>query len=160
MSNTTAELTECDTKIADEIFIFREDVTSWRKSLPELMHRAADLGDKIAARTAIGSFVLPACATEDIIRLINRASSARRRGLIDDPAQLTFALTGDGITPRIAPAQKRTHNEVMEATTKAHALRLYLREMTDRQPLERWDVATRQAIKADLEPIVEMWKQL
>jgi len=48
----------------------------------------------------------------------------------------------------------------MEATTKAHALRLYLREMTDKTPLERWDVATRQAIKADLEPIVEMWKQL
>lgn len=159
MSNTT-ELIECDKDLAVEIEDFGNQVNVWRKSLPSLMHRAADLGDKIAARTAIGSFVLPACATEDIIRLINRASSARRRGLIDDPAQLTFALTGDGITPRIAPAQKRTHNEVMEATTKAHALRLYLREMTDRQPLERWDVATRQAIKADLEPIVEMWRSL
>jgi len=160
MSNTTTELIECDAELEDEISIFRVHIESWRSTLPELMHRAADIGDKIAARTAIGGFILPACATEDIIRLINRASSARRRGLIDDPAQLTFALTGDGITPRIAPAQKRTINEVMEATTKAHALRLYLREMTDRQPLDKWDSATRRAIKADLEPIVEMWKQL
>ena len=160
MSNNTTELIECDAALETEINQLSIEVNEWRGSLVNLMHRCADVGDKIAARTAIGGFILPACATEDIIRLINRASSARRRGLIDDPAQLTFALTGDGITPRIAPAQKRTHNEVMEATTKAHALRLYLREMTDKTPLERWDVATRQAIKADLEPIVEMWRAL
>ena len=159
MSNTT-ELIECDAELESDIAAFGLEINGWRRQLPELMHQAADLGDKIAARTAIGGFILPACATEDIIRLINRASSARRRGLIDDPAQLTFALTGDGITPRIAPAQKRTINEVMEATTKAHALRLYLREMTDRQPLDKWDSATRRAIKADLEPIVEMWRAL
>lgn len=154
------ELIECDKSLAVEIEDFGNQVHAWRKSLPSLMHRAADIGDKIAARTAIGGFILPACATEDIIRLINRASSARRRGLIDDPAQLTFALTGDGITPRIAPAQKRVHNEVMEATTKIHAVRLYLREMADKVPVAKWDQGMRQAIKADLEPLVEMWKSL
>ena len=154
------ELIECDDALEIEINQLSTEVKEWRGSLVNLMHRCADIGDKIAARTAIGSFVLPACATEDIIRLINRASSARRRGLIDDPAQLTFALAGDGITPRIAPAQKRTHNEVMEATTKIHAVRLYLREMADKVPVERWDAGVRQAIKADLEPLVEIWKSL
>ena len=154
------ELIECDAELESDIAAFGLEITGWRRQLPELMHQAADLGDKIAARTALGAFVLPACATEDIIRLINRASSARRRGLIDDPAQLTFALTGDGITPRIAPAQKRVHNEVMEATTKIHAVRLYLREMADKVPVSQWDVAMKQAIKADLEPLVEMWRAL
>jgi hypothetical protein len=55
---------------------------------------------------------------------------------------------------------KRTVNEVMEATTKAHKLRLHLREMMDRTPLDKWDIATRRAIKLDLEAIVEMWKKL
>ena len=154
------ELIECDEALEIEINQLAIEVNTWRGTLPALMHRCADAGDKIAARTALGAFVLPACATEDIIRLINRASSARRRGLIDDPAQLTFALTGDGITPRIAPAQKRVHNEVMEATTKIHAVRLYLREMADKVPVSQWDVAMKQAIKADLEPLVEMWRTL
>lgn len=154
------ELIECDKELESDIATFGVEVTAWRRQLPSLMHEAADLGDKIAARTALGAFVLPACATEDIIRLINRASSARRRGLIDDPAQLTFALTGDGITPRIAPAQKRVHNRVMEMTTKIHAVRLFWREMADEMPIAKWDSAMRQAIKADLEPLVEMWKSL
>lgn len=159
MSKPT-ELIECDEALEIEIQEFGNEIWKLRRWVPALMNRGADIGDKIAARAAIGGFILPACATEDIIRLINRASSARRRGLIDDPAQLTFALTGDGVTPRIAPAQKRTINEVMEATTKAHALRLYLREMQDKTPLAQWDTATRQAIKADLEPLVEMWRAL
>jgi len=55
---------------------------------------------------------------------------------------------------------KRTVNEVMEATTKAHKLRLHLRVMTDKIPLHKWDAGMRQAIKADLEPIVEFWRKL
>ena len=55
---------------------------------------------------------------------------------------------------------KRTVNEVMEATTKIHAVRLHLRKMTDKTPLKKWDSAMRQAIKADLEPLVELWRQL
>jgi len=121
---------------------------------------AADLGDYMMALKASGMHTLPDWFQEDVTRVAGRALSARRRGLLDDPAQLTFILTGDGITPRIAPAQKRTHNEVMEATTKIHAVRLYLREMADKVPVERWDAGMRQAIKADLEPLVEMWKQL
>lgn len=55
---------------------------------------------------------------------------------------------------------KRTVNEVMEAITKAQALRLYLRKMTDRTPLAQWDIAQRRAIKETLEPIVEFWRKL
>jgi len=60
-------------------------------------------------------------------------------------------------TPLESKASQRT---VMGATTKIHAVRLHLRNMTDRTPLKKWDSAKKLAIKADLEPLVELWRQL
>jgi len=49
MSNNTAELIECDSALETEINQLSAEVNEWRGSLVHLMHRCADVGDKIAA---------------------------------------------------------------------------------------------------------------
>lgn len=154
------DLTTCDAELIAKAQDINQRLTNLRGDAVALAHDGANLGDLLIAWRNAGGKLLPPEVTEDITRFALKASSSRRRGLIDDPAQLSFALAIDGPEPRIKPALARVHNEPMEATTKAQALRLYLASWTEREPLEAWDDGTKRALKADLQPLAELWARL
>lgn len=154
------DLTTCDEQLIIKANDIKSRLQSLRGDAVALAHDGANLGDLLIAWRDAGGKLLPPEVTEDVTRFALKASSSRRRGLIDDPAQLSFALAIDGPEPRIKPAIHREHNEPMEATTKAQALRLYITTWTEREPLEKWDDGTRRALKADLEPLAQLWAKL
>jgi len=154
------DLTTCDDQLITQANSIKTRLTNLRGDAVALAHDGANLGDLLIAWRDAGGKLLPPDVTEDVTRFALKASSARRRGLIDDPAQLSFALALDGPEPRIKPPVHREHNEPMEATTKAQALRLYITTWTEREPLDQWDEGTKRALKADLQPLAELWARL
>jgi len=95
---------------------------------------------------------------EDIFRFARRAMQARKRGQLDDPAQLQFLLAdSDG---RSNSEPKATTNEVMHVVSQCTKVRSYITGWTSREPVEKWNDTVKQAVREQLKPLAELYAQL
>jgi len=97
---------------------------------------------------------------EDVLRVAKRAATARKRGPLDAPYQLTFLLANDQATITAEPPQRHYVNEVMLCRSSCVKVASFFTDWTQRQPVEQWDDSTRQAVKTSLAPLVELYGRL
>ena len=97
---------------------------------------------------------------DDVTRFAKRASSARKRGMLDDPSQLQFALADTQAQADKGQGQRHEANEVMRTMSQCGRMRQFFDEWTKREPVETWDDVVRQSVREQLQPMVELYGRL
>ena len=97
---------------------------------------------------------------DDVARFAKRASSARKRGMLDDPAQLQFALADTQAQADKGQGQRHEANEVMRTMSQCGRMLQFFDEWTKRQPVEQWDAVVRQSVREQLQPLVQLYGRL
>lgn len=97
---------------------------------------------------------------EDVLRFAKRAALARKRGQLESPDQLMFLLANDQATTTAEPPMRHYVNEVMLCRSSCVKVASFFTDWTTRQPVERWDDSTKRAVKASLQPMVDLYDKL
>lgn len=97
---------------------------------------------------------------DDVTQFAKRAASARKRGILDDPAQLQFALADCQAQAPKGPGQQQSANEVMRTMSQCGRMRQFFDEWTKREPVETWDAVVKQSVREQLQPLAELYGRL
>lgn len=97
---------------------------------------------------------------DDVARFAKRASSARKRGMLEDPSQLQFALADTQAQADKGQGQRHEANEVMRTMSQCGRMRQFFDEWTKREPVESWNAVVRQSVREQLQPLAELYGRL
>lgn len=168
------ESTELIDSIEAEICQLHHDVAieldDLKTSVVKVAHLGANLGDYIEQLVKAHRIKSPEELTnklhalglrDDVTQFAKRAASARKRGILDDPAQLQFALADcQAQAPKGAQGQQHGANEVMRTMSQCGRMRQFFDEWTKREPVETWDAVVRQSVREQLQPLAELYGRL
>ena len=168
--------TELVTSYETEILSLHEELAAGLDQLRHdvclLAHKGADMGghieqwskethtkgDDLWARLA----ALAPHVREDVIRFALKSANARKRGMLDDSSQLTFALANGDAAPSSGdePPVKHTPNEVALLTNQIQRVLGFAREWQSKTPVSKWGATVKASVRSTLKPLVELYEQL
>lgn len=97
---------------------------------------------------------------DHVLAFAKRAAAAKRRGLLEDPAQLLFAFAGEPAEATSITPVSHANDPVMKTISQCTRIRQFFDEWTKRQPVEKWDEAVKRSVKQQLQPMVELFEKL
>lgn len=168
-TNNTELITSLEGEITDLHNAVAQRLDDLKRDVMEVAAHGANLGDHLDtwARTLklspveVANRLATLGLRADVTLFAKRAAHARRRGLLDDPAQLQFALADADEADRASKAPVWHGNtEVMRLMSQTTRLRQLVNGWLEREPVERWDATVRRSVREQLEPLAKLYNAL